>query len=311
MKDHEQLSDLLPALLDGRLAPAEAAELEAHLAGCDQCRAERRGLELLRAEPGEGLTAGERAALERGVMAGIAGEPEVATVVPFEPRRRFGARVAGTLGAAAVIALFATFVYFGISGGGDDDESGGESPARVEQESGGADFAEEDRAYENGDGGVDEEAGAAVGDTTAGTALAAPTPRFVVEDEPLTGADLQKRGESSLASVRFATAYRANSSVDDGRSLLEQLVDSAHAAAGPEVAEQVEECASQVLDTQDPTIPTFGSVGELDGREVLVLGFAWSRKSSGPLNRYMVWAWERGDCDVAVDFIDGKIETAN
>ncbi|MBW3594112.1 MAG: hypothetical protein KY391_00930, partial [Actinobacteria bacterium] len=124
------------------------------------------------------------------------------------------------------------------------------------------------------------------------------------------GADLQKRGESSLESVSFAASYSAKDARGN-RTLLEQLVDSARARAGDDVAAQVEDCAEQVLETSDPTIPTFGSVGKLDGQEVLVLGFAWTRRSSGPLDRYMVWAWERGSCDVAVDFVEGRIETAN
>jgi len=89
------------------------------------------------------------------------------------------------------------------------------------------------------------------------------------------------------------------------------LVEKARASSGDEVADQVDRCASQVLETSDPTVPTFGMLGNLDGREVLVLGFATTRARTGPLDRYLVWAWERGSCDVAVDFVEGKIETAN
>jgi hypothetical protein len=111
-----------------------------------------------------------------------------------------------------------------------------------------------------------------------------PRPAFVVADEPYTAARLQKLGESSLASVTFANYY-TSSDADGRNTLLEQLVASAENSAGSTVADQVEECAAQVLETEDPTIPTFGAVGELDDRAVLVLGFAWSRSSSKPPTR--------------------------
>lgn len=318
-RDHLELSERLPALLDGTLPSEDAADVEAHIAACDECRAELRGLELLRSGQSEALSATERGTLERGVMAGIAGEPEEATVTPLEPRRRAAARVAGVLGAAAVVVALGTFMYLGSSGGDDESALGGADTAQVENEEGAVEdrrAAEDADRKANGGGGAaaQGEAGteAASDAAAATTALKAPTPKFRVEDEPLTAADLQKRGESSLESVTFAASYSADDADRDGsRTLLEQLVEAADEAAGNTVGDQVEECAEQVLDTRDPTIPTFGSVGELDGQEVLVLGFAWSRTSSGPLDRYMVWAWERGSCDVAVDFVDGKIETAN
>ena len=314
--DHLRCSELLPAFLDRTLGPSDAAAVEAHLESCDECRAERRGLELLRSEETDGLSTSERGALERGVMAGIAQDPDTATVVTLPPRRQFGARVAGVLGAAAVVVVIATFFYLGVSGGDDQSPSlSGGDTQEVEDEAGRS--VERSTRFNNkagSGGGESADRGpvpAAAQDTTSSAGLrAAPSPRFRVDEKPLTGADLQKRGESSLESVTFAASYSANDA-RGSRTLLEQLVDAADNAAGGEVAAQVEECGGQVLDSEDPTIPTFGSVGELDGREVLVLGFAWTRRSSGPLDRYMVWAWERGSCDVLVDYVDGKIETAN
>ena len=40
MSEHEHLGELLSAQLDGELTEAEAAEVEAHLASCGECRAE-------------------------------------------------------------------------------------------------------------------------------------------------------------------------------------------------------------------------------------------------------------------------------
>ena len=317
--DHQRCSELLPGFLSGALSAPEIAAVDEHLSACEECRAERRALEILAAPDDEPLTARERSALESGVMAGIAKETgERPIVVPLERKKPIGQRVAQVLGAAATIAVLASLVYFGTLSGGDDDTAGGSGEtASVEELEAPVADAGKAKGRRSGAGGgsagSDTSQGtleAASGDTATGTSFKAPTPTFSVDGDPYTSGELQKRGESSLASVTFANAYSANDA--SGRlALLDQLVEAARAQAGDEVAEQVERCGAQVLDTQDPTIPTFGSIGELDGRDVLVLGFAWTRSSSGPLDLYMVWAWERGSCEVAVDFIDGRIETQN
>ena len=45
---HDRYKQLLMALLDGELAPAERAELETHLADCRECRAELDGFRRLK-----------------------------------------------------------------------------------------------------------------------------------------------------------------------------------------------------------------------------------------------------------------------
>lgn len=316
---HEGCSELLPEFVQGRLPAEDARSVELHLSSCEECSAEKRGVAALLGGEVEGLTPTEQAALERGVMAGISGDAPAATVVPLAPRQRGRMRLAGALGAAATVAVIATLAYFGTGGGMDQSEmaTGGtaeseeESPDRVN------DRSRRKRSNKSSKDALTASQGDAEADTAAGTVGAgggvgtggAPAPTFRVEGR-LTSDGLQKRGESGLDSARFAAYYSANDA-SGARTLLEQLIDAADRAAGPEVASQVDECASQVLDTSDPTVPTFGSVGKLRGNDVLVLGFAWTRASSGPLDRYMVWAWERGSCDVAVEFIDGKIESAN
>ncbi len=316
--DHDRCSESLPALLDGSLGRDDAAEVRAHLATCEECRTELRGLEAMRDLSVEGgLTTGERAALERGVMAGISQEPGDPVVVPFASRRRVGLKVAGALGAAATVAVIATMAYFGSSGGLDTVGGGDAGTAESNEEAGGGGGRIRDRKESRvaNKGGVEDVAMGAQEEAdqsqaVAGTGSGVPRATFTVERRALTGADLQKRGESGLPSVSLAATYSADDA-RGGRTLLEGLVDSARAAAGDEVADQVEECGTQVLETSDPTIPSFGTLATLEGREVVVLGFVWTRADSGPLDRYMVWAWERGSCDIAVDFVEGKIETAN
>ena len=320
--DHQTVSEHLPALLSGELNASDASALEEHISTCEQCRTEMQVLELLQATPPEeSLTAMERAALERGVMAGISEETGEHAVVPMRKRTPVGQRFAQVLGAAATIAVLATLVYFGTGGGGGEDsaQSGPEGTtaareAPEESRRGGDRMTNKARGTAGGGSAgstttQDAAMESAAGDSATGF-KAAPRPTFRVEDDPQTASELQKRGESSIESVTFANYYSAN---DAGQrlALLDQLVDAARTKAGDEVAGQVEQCGGQVLDTEDPTIPTFGSIGRLNGRDVLILGFVWTRSSPGAFDRYMVWAWERGSCDVAVDFIEGRIETQN
>lgn len=318
--DHDRVSESLPAFLDGTLGDADALGVEEHLATCGDCRFEAAAVKALRAPAGSPLTDKERLALEHKVMAGIAGDAPT-TVTELRPRTKTGARIAQVMGAAAAIAVFATLLYLGSSMGGDDsvEDTGGAGDA-IEQAEADLEDRDEERAMERSQpdslaADSSAEAGSAgagtdTGSGDAGTSYKSPPdPRFTVADEPYTSSDLQKLGESSLASVTFAHYYTARDA--DGRdALLDQLVAAAEASSGSEVSSQVYECGLQVLDTEDPTIPTFGRLAEVDGTPVLVLGFVWSRSSTGPLDRYMVWAWERGDCATAVDFVDGRVETA-
>jgi anti-sigma factor RsiW len=317
--DHDRVSELLPAFLDGTLTEADTRAIAGHLDTCEDCRSEATALRALRA-PVEPLTSSERLALEHKVMAGIAGDAP-APVTELPRRRAVGARVAQALGAAALVAAIGTFFYLGGGMGSGDDESaseGGDTVGVAQEES----EALRDQDGRRGKDRVAADAAApeagnseALGSGAGGSAdtessfKAAPEPDFTVEDDPFTAAGLQKLGESSLASVRFANYYSADDA-ESRNTLLEQLVSSAEAASDASVAAQVDECGAQVLDTEDPTIPTFGALGELDGQPVLVLGFAFTRQSSGTLDRYMVWAWEEGSCSTAVDFVEGRIETA-
>ena len=317
--DHDRVSESLPAFLDGTLGEADARLVEEHLATCEDCRLEAAAVKALRAPVVSPLTDKERLALEHKVMAGIAGDSP-ATVTELQPRTKMAARFAQVMGAAAAIAVFATLLYLGSSmGGGDSAEESGADGDAIEQAESSLEDRDEKRARRSqpdslaADSAADAGTGGAGANATAEDAessyKAAPDPRFTVADEPYTSSDLQKLGESSLASVTFAHYYTARDA--DGRdALLDQLVAAADASSGSEVSSQVYECGLQVLDTEDATIPTFGALGEVDGTPVLVLGFVWSRTSTGPLDRYMVWAWERGDCATAVDFVDGRVETA-
>lgn len=314
---HDRVSELLPAFLKGTLTEADARAIAEHLETCEDCRSEVAAVKALWV-PVEPLTSSERLALEHKVMAGIAGDAP-APVTELSRRRGMGARVAQALGAAAVVAAIGTFFYLGGGMGSGDDESassGGDTAEVAQEERGplrdqdggrGKNRVAADAAAPEAAEGLGSGAGGSA--DTESSFKAAPEPTFTIADEAFTAAGLQKLGESSLASVRFANYYSADDT-ESRNTLLDQLVSSAEAASDASVAAQVDECGAQVLETEDPTIPTFGVLGELDGRSVLVLGFAFTRQSSGTLDRYMVWAWEKGSCSAAVDFVEGRIETA-
>ena len=310
--DHDRVSESLPAFLDGTLGDTDAREVEKHLATCEDCRLEAAAVKALRAPPVSPLTDKERLTLEHKVMAGIADDSST-TVTELRPRTKFGARISQVMGAAAAIAVLATFLYLGSSMGGDDSVESGAGGDTTENAEAVLEDRDEERSKRSQPDSIaadsaDAGSGAGGGEEAATNFKSPPDPRFTVADEPFTSSDLQKLGESSLASVTFAHYYTAG---DAGRrgALLDQLVAAAEASSGQEVSSQVYECGLQVLDTDDPTIPTFGALADVDGTPVLVLGFVWSRTSTGPLDRYMVWAWERGDCATAVDFVDGRVET--
>ena len=316
--DHARCSELLASFHRGELGEQDARAVAGHLASCEECSVESAAVALLSKAPEDAvLTPAERTRMESSVMAAVsASDQDSATVVPISRKRvPIGARLAQALGAAAVVAVIATFAYLGLAGGGDDSDSGADTASRQAAELEADDksapevAAAQDSAGSNdaGAGGTGEVLEAATGDsaTTASTNFKTPQPTFAL-GRTLTSDRLERLGESGLESVRFAHAYRTTDR-DRDTDLLDILVTEAARVSNDADAAQVRDCATRVMDTEDPVLPTFGLVGRLDEREVLVLGFAWTPKASGRLDRYMVWAWERGDCDVAVEYIDGRI----
>ena len=315
--DHTTCSELLLDFVAGSLPPDDHRAVEAHLENCEECRAEETALVALRTldEGAPMLSPLERTHLESAVMAGVSARDDDA-VVALEPRRsKAGARIAQALGAAAVVAVIATFGYLAIAGGGEDSDlqtagdTSSESRDRAGLEEGPELSAPQDGGGADQGGGGEALADDAAETTTAASAggsFAEPQPTFEVVGA-VTSDRLERLGESSLGSVRFAHAYRADDDASGG-DLLGHLVEVAAEVSGEDDSKQIEECASRVMESDDTILPTFGLVGKLGDRDVLVLGFAWSPRRSGSLDRYMVWAWERGNCDVAVEYIDGRIK---
>ncbi len=132
--EHDRRRDELAAYLLGALEPGEAAELERHLAGCEECREElawlRPAVQLLpevveRVEPAPEL----RARLMGQVRSEADRPPAPASDREREPspRRRF-VTLRPAVGLAALALIVAAVAGYAIRGGGSD---GGETSTVV------------------------------------------------------------------------------------------------------------------------------------------------------------------------------------
>src|SRR4051812_5852797 len=111
-----EMKDLLPDLLHDRLAAAVRAEVHAHLATCDDCRAE---LELL-------VRVQNASVAPRIDVARIAAELPDYRPLPLW-QRRVSSRVLQI--AAAIVVVVGAATVFGISRSGSDDASRNHSVA--------------------------------------------------------------------------------------------------------------------------------------------------------------------------------------
>jgi anti-sigma-K factor RskA len=121
-RDHESRRDEIAAFLIGALDPGEAAELERHLAGCPDCRAELRWLEpaaQLLPESVERVPPPPE--LRERILAQASSEiPPAPAAAGRERRPLLGGRrpIAGLAALALVVAAIAGYAIGGGSGGG-------------------------------------------------------------------------------------------------------------------------------------------------------------------------------------------------
>jgi anti-sigma factor RsiW len=121
-REHESRRDEIAALLVGALDPGEAAELELHLAGCPDCRADLRWLQPAAQLLPESV---ERVApppeLRERILAQASSEIPMASAGAVRERRPLlaGRRpLAGLAALALVVAALAGYAIGGGSGGG-------------------------------------------------------------------------------------------------------------------------------------------------------------------------------------------------
>jgi anti-sigma-K factor RskA len=130
-KEHDGRRDELAAYALGALEPGEAAELERHLAGCEECRVDldwlRPALQLL-PESAERLE--PPAELRGRLMEQVRSEAEQAAASPAASPRRgraWGFALRPLAGVAAVVLIAAGIAGYAINGGG----SGGSGATTV------------------------------------------------------------------------------------------------------------------------------------------------------------------------------------
>lgn len=320
--EHDFPVQLIAPYARGELSPEESGFVAAHLAVCEDCRAELRGVEaLVGAAPPDALGDLERAALHRAVLAETRGERAVPA------RRGLGERIAPALGAAALLAVLvvgAVQLSSGLGGGDDAGDAGSGQALEADIE----DLAGEPLGLAPApgvsrgsvsDGAAATEEGAVAGggsegreDTASTTSTfsdpppeelafnGSPAPYFEPGQRVLSEEALRVLGSSRDPFDGYSRAYGAASVTDRERSSRIQAL--ADASFDPQV---VEDCSRAPLAGDPNALPAYGAIGTFDDREVLVLGFATA--PSGALDRYDLWVWPLGDCSSPLARFRGPI----
>lgn len=293
--DHERCSELLPRQVRGELDAQEQRWVEDHLAGCSDCRAEATALAALLTGDIDPLSEIERARLRRGVLTDV--QDTGVETIPVTAEGPRGTRAFQLLGAAALVLIAAVFMFSsGLLGGGDsglDESAGGDAGVSREAPAGVPDA--EARDADGGGASTAMEAGASL-----------PEPTFRRSLGSITGKRLQKLSRTSLPLVVFSGAYSAEQVPELQTEFRDLLAEAAGAKA-----EVVRECSDLVTSAFPNSLPAYGALAtleKLNGREVLVLAFAWTDASSGPLDQSMVWAWPSDNCDQPVEYYKNVIQ---
>ena len=302
--DHDRCSELLGPLLRGELSEREARSVEDHIAGCEECRAEKRGLQALAGAPevmkvsAEELSDIERARLHKAVRAAMPGSRTIVS----EPPKPWTARIAPYLGAAAAVIL----VAFGVTQfdlGGSDDEGAAD---------GGAALRESDEDVSSGEAAPEGVAGDAAGE--AGEDAPAPNPSFESTAGVIQREELRDFGSKEEPFVTFSQTYAVEDAETLGTKFLSDLDGAAMRTLNTSEEslsdeDTITECGEQVLEAQDnPTLPAYAGYGQLEKKDVLMMGFVYSAEDSGPLDKFMLWIWPRGDCSVPDEYQFGTIK---
>jgi len=278
--------------------------VEDHIAGCEECRAEKEGLKALTGAPAllsvpaEPLTELERARLHRAVAGAMPAASPAARTIVSEPGKPWAARIAPYLGTAAALIL----VVFGATQldlGGSDDESGaGDGGAAIERD--GSDGAG------GGDEGASNDTAVTSGDAFAEDNAPVPGPSFEPEAGDIERTSLRRFGSRDPLFKSFALTL----TTDDAENLDQQyLRDLATAGAATGDPATITECGEQILSAQnDPTLPAYAGYGELESEDVLMMGFVYSGADAGPLDKFMLWIWPRDDCSIPSEYQFGKIK---
>ena len=276
----EHVSEDLRSYARGELGPERTREVEEHLRACAECRSELAAVQALDTAQLEPMNDLERARLRQGVQAAVS--PAGAASESRGPRRLYAA-----LGAAALIAVAVVGGYFGLQGGlglsGADSESGGGNEGATAESA-------PDQAIEDSE--------------NLREALRFDRDLGRVNEERLRA--LGERGpDQAVRPLASGAEERSRVLADLSGGLVQE--------APAEVRGQVEECIASVEGTSGSLspVPYYGALAKLDGREVLVLSFAWDESSDDKdeLDSYMIYVWRLGGgCDFPVSYQAGSFK---
>jgi hypothetical protein len=270
----EHASEDLRGYALGELGPERTREVEEHLRGCAECRSELVAVRALATSELEPMNDLERARMRQGVQAAVS--PGGTTSKSRGPRRLYAA-----LGAAALLAVVFVGGYVGLQGGLSQDDSGdagtaGSAESAPEETARDSESLRQALRFDRALGRVDESRLRAVGERGPDRPV-----------EPLSQAAGEK--ERVLADLSGGLVQKAPAEV---RGQVEECIGSVEGASG----------------SLSP-VPYYGALAELDGREVLVLSFAWDGSSDDKnrLDSYMIYAWRLGGgCDFPVSYQAGS-----
>ena len=318
------VSDLLAPFVREELSADERAQVEGHLDDCIECREELSGLRLLMSAGEVKLDELERARLHSVVAQGLdpTEAPEGAPPdVWLPPRKSVWSRFAPTLGAAALL-LIAVIAGLTFGGGETGDDSGGSAERAVEDvggggggegsaagDKGGADQPKPEAApVEEGS----EQAGELeTTDTRSdGRVLDGPDPRFFDLGGTLSEASAKKADDDAFVdavSMNYWKRYARGLTVRDARRFEQDALLRLKDNAPDDIRGRVNWCASRVLnDYDEPLLAAYGSLGEIESARTLILGFVYSERDKGPLDRYIVRSWN--SCAGSFRHLEGPIE---
>lgn len=278
---HIHASEELAAYVTGGLAAARRAEIDSHLATCEECSQELAGVMALRAEGFEPMTGPERERVTARVRAAV-------TDAGPGLGARWSRRLAPALGAAALVAIAVVgYVSFGGDDAG-DTTSGGQV-----QEAAPPDL---DDAAE----GADTE-GAERGKVTLDAAPKAQAGALEMEAGSAAGSSAENRGVVGIPVIegrRFALASLADDLLGS-RGMRDEFRTydagtTLFSADDPGTSATMEACARAVVDTSPyPLVPT--SAAHFARDDIIVIAFVWRDEATGTPN-FMLRGWRGGDC---------------
>jgi hypothetical protein len=289
---HERCSELLPLHERGRLSANEAADVEAHLASCEDCARERTGMNYLLAGDAAPMTEGEREQLHHAVAEAMRTEVGRGGEVVALPDRRRRAEhlwpVLRVAAAAAVVVAGFVFVPNLLTGETDENRSGADVSGAVQVPEAAPAPGDPVPIFKEAS---TPEALDATTEEAAGVAQAA---RVAQPEPPYSPSDLRRLGRSQPF-TKFAAAYTTEDAQRLAESYLEEL---ALAAPSDGVASAVRTCGEEVLAAATtPTLPAYAAYEVALDRRSLLLGFVSSKNGAGPIDQYQIWVWANADCD--------------